>query len=172
MSARHAPPAASHAAYAPTFRELARAECDALLARNRVGRLAYTFHDRVSIEPIHYAYADGWLVGRTAPGSKLDTLAHHPWIALEVDEVRDTFDWASVVVHGTFYRLHEHGSAAERASWERALPLLRQIVPEALASRDPVPFRDVLFHVHADEVSGRMALPPADASGAPRGAGA
>ena len=145
---------------APAFRELARAECDALLRRQTVARLAYAFHDRVSIEPIHYAYEDGWLVGRTAAGSKLATIAHNPWIALEVDEVRDTFDWESVVVHGTFYRLRPEGTAAERESWARALPLLRRVVPEALGPDDPVPFRDVLFHVHVDEVTGRAARPP------------
>lgn len=156
MTTRHV---ASDEVSAPTFRVLTRAECDALLARQRVARVAYTFHDRVSIEPIHYAYEDGWLVGRTAPGSKLATLAHNPWVALEVDEVRDTFDWESVVVHGTFYQLHREGTATERESWARAVPLLRRIVPEALAPNDPVPFRDVLFHVHVDEVAGRAARP-------------
>ena len=42
-----------------TFRELTAAETDALLERNHVGRIAYSFHDRVDIEPIHYVYADG-----------------------------------------------------------------------------------------------------------------
>jgi uncharacterized protein len=146
--------AASH-----TFRELSREECEALLRRQSVARLAYASHGRVSIEPIHYVYDDGWLVGRTSPGSKLDTLAHDPWVAVEVDEVHATFEWESVVVRGTFYRLHETGSAAERESWARALPLIRRIVPEALGPDDPVPFRDVLFHVHADEITGRVAQP-------------
>jgi nitroimidazol reductase NimA-like FMN-containing flavoprotein (pyridoxamine 5'-phosphate oxidase superfamily) len=166
MTTRHARPAdvpapsAAHVGASPTFRELAPAECDALLRRQRVARLAYAFRDRVSIEPIHYVYEDGWLVGRTAPGSKLEVLAHNPWVALEVDEVRDTFDWESVVVRGTFYQLHREGTETERASWARALPLLRRIVPEALGPGDPVGFRDVLFHVHADEVTGRAASPP------------
>ena len=45
----------------PVFRELTREGCEALLAVSHVGRLAYTFHDRVDIEPIHYVYADGWI---------------------------------------------------------------------------------------------------------------
>ena len=71
----------------PVFRALERRECEAVLARNRVGRLAFSFHDRVDIEPIHYVYADGVLYGRTAPGSKLTTIEHHRWVAFEVDDV-------------------------------------------------------------------------------------
>ena len=143
----------------PAFRELTRAECDALLGRQTVARLAYAVHGRVSIEPIHYVYEDGWLVGRTAEGSKLAALARNPWVALEVDEVRDTFDWESVVVRGTFYRLRGEGSAAERESWTRARRLLRRVAPGARGPDDPAAFRDVLFHVHADEVTGRAARP-------------
>jgi nitroimidazol reductase NimA-like FMN-containing flavoprotein (pyridoxamine 5'-phosphate oxidase superfamily) len=157
--ARDADVAPRERSTSPIIRELTRAECGALLGRQTVARLAYASHDRVSIEPIHYVYEDGWLVGRTAEGSKVATLAHDPWVALEVDEVRDTFDWDSVVVRGTFYRLRREGSAADRESWARAVPLLRRIVPEALGPDDPVPFRDVLFHVHVDEVTGRAARP-------------
>src|SRR5438105_5401 len=82
---------------APIFGVLDRAGCEALLARQRVGRLAFAFHDRVDIEPIHYAYEDGWLYGRTSHGSKLATVLHNPWVAFEVDEVRSHFDWESVV---------------------------------------------------------------------------
>jgi uncharacterized protein len=122
MTTRRARPEGAHAlAYpppgapaAPTFRELTRAECDALLGSRRVARLAYAFHDRVSIEPIHYVYDDGWLVGRTAPGSKLAALAHHPWVALEVDDVRDDALPVERVAHGTFYPLRRGPLASER----------------------------------------------------------
>ena len=150
---------------APTFRPLTHAECVALLRSQVVGRMAYAFHQRVSIEPIHYVYDDGWLVGRTSPGTKLSTLAHSPWVAVEVDAVRGLFDWESVVVRGTFYPLHDDGSAAARASWARALPLLRRLVPESLGPRDPTQFRDVLFHIHVDELSGRAARPAGAESG-------
>jgi nitroimidazol reductase NimA-like FMN-containing flavoprotein (pyridoxamine 5'-phosphate oxidase superfamily) len=87
---------------APVFRELHRHEIDALLGRNNVGRIAFTFHDRVDIEPINYVYSWGWLYGRTSKGAKLDTIAHNRWVAFEVDEVKGLFDWQSVVVKGSF----------------------------------------------------------------------
>jgi nitroimidazol reductase NimA-like FMN-containing flavoprotein (pyridoxamine 5'-phosphate oxidase superfamily) len=81
----------------PTFRELSATEMHELLARNHVGRIAYSFHDRVDIEPISYVFADDAFYMRTEPGSKLATLAHAPWAAFEVDEIRGPFDWRSVV---------------------------------------------------------------------------
>ena len=80
----------------PVFNKLTREEIDALLTRNTVGRIAYAFKDRVDIEPVNYAYADGWIYGRTSPGSKLHTLSHNRWVAFEIDESRGVFDWSSV----------------------------------------------------------------------------
>jgi uncharacterized protein len=141
----------------PMFRDLSPAECAALLARNSIGRLAFAFKSRVDVQPIHYAYANGRLFGRTSDGEKLLTLRHSPWVAFEVDEVAGTFDWCSVVVHGTFYRLAEDGSPAERHSWRQAIELLRIIVPLTGTRADPVPFRDVLFEIVFDTVTGREA---------------
>ncbi|HZI40305.1 MAG TPA: pyridoxamine 5'-phosphate oxidase family protein [Gemmatimonadaceae bacterium] len=140
----------------PTIRPLSREECDDLLERNQVGRLAFTFHDRVDIEPVHYVYADGWLHGRTSPGTKVATLLHHPWVAFEVDEVEGLFDWQSVVVHGAVYILDGDGSAADRTAYESTLSLIRELVPESLERDDPVPGRKVLFRIHVDEVTGRV----------------
>ena len=69
-------------------RDLDFPEIEAMLKSHRYGRLAFSFRDRVDIEPIHYVYEAGWLYGRTSPGTKLTVLAHHPWVAFEIDEVR------------------------------------------------------------------------------------
>ena len=140
---------------APSFRALPREECEALLKRNNVGRLAFTFHDRVNIEPVHYIYSDGWLHGRTSPGTKVATLLHHPWVAFEVDEVHGLFDWQSVVVHGAVHIPDLDGSPSDRAAFSATLDLIRGLVPEALDQGDPTPARQVLFRIHVDEVTGR-----------------
>lgn len=144
----------------PTFRDLTPDECAALLARNRVMRLAYSFRNRVDIEPVHYAYADGWVYVRTAAGTKLETILHHPWVAFEVDEVEDTFEWRSVVGHGSFLLLERDGAELVARAWERAIASLRSIVPETWASSDPVAFRNVVFGIHVNELRGRAASPP------------
>lgn len=142
---------------APTFHSLDRAAIEALLGRHAVGRLAYVEGQGVQIEPIHYVYADGWLYGRTQPGSKLAALAHRPWVAFEVDEVEGLFDWRSVVVRGHFAVLDAAGAPAEQAQYARAVTALRSLLPTALTPDDPVPARQVLFAIHADDATGRAA---------------
>ena len=139
----------------PSFVELSRPECEAILARHHVGRIAYSFNDRVDIEPIHYAFGDGWLYGRTSEGTKMATVDHNKWVALEVDEVNGPFDWRSVVVHGALYRLTRDSHKEEDIA--RAVELLRSVEPEIGTDDDPVPSRKIIFRIHVDEIRGKAA---------------
>ena len=139
------------------IRELSRAEIEATLERNSVGRLAFSFHDRVDIQPIHYIYERGWIYGRTSEGEKLSSLKHNQWIAFEIDEVRDLFDWRSVVIHGSFWLIHPRGSPRAEELWTKAAELVSKIVPGALTDSDPVPFRHTLFRIAVADVRGREA---------------
>ena len=139
---------------APVIRSLEPAESSAFLSRHRVGRIAYSFHNRADIEPISYVSDNGWIYVRTSMGTKLSRLAHRPWCAFEVDEVHGMFDWTSVVVHGSLHLLDpETGSG----SYMRALELLRRLVPDTFAPNDPTPERSIIVGIRVDEISGRTA---------------
>lgn len=142
----------------PTFSELSREDAIALLTRHHVGRLAFTFHDRVDIEPISYVYSDGWVYARTSPGTKLTTVQHHPWVAFEVDEVEGRFDWESVVVRGTVYFLDPSGGGPDREAYDLALRVLKGADADAFTDEDPTPHRQTVFRFHADELTGRRAV--------------
>ena len=137
---------------AVAFRELDEVESRAILARNHVGRIAFSFHDRVDIQPITYVYREDWLACRTEPGAKIATLERSPWVAFEVDEVRGPYDWDSVVARGTVYQLNEH--SAER---DATIAALRTAVPEAFTDEDPAPHRVLVFRVYLRELTGRAA---------------
>ncbi len=139
------------------FRELSHDEIESVLKRNKVGRIAFSLHDRVDVEPIHYVYDNGWLYGRTSEGDKLATLAHNQWVAFEVDEIRDTFEWTSVVVHGSFWIMHPAGSAHAEELWRKAIELVSKIVPGTLTESDPVQFRRTLFRIAVNDSRGREA---------------
>jgi uncharacterized protein len=145
--------------FRPTFTSLDRPAIDALLARHAVARLAYTHRDRVDIEPIHYIYADGWLYLRTQPGTKLSTLIHNPWVALEVDEVRALHDWESVVVRGRLQLLDDGPHDAARERYRAAVEALRTLVPDAFTDHDPTPGRVIVCALYVDDVEGRRATP-------------
>jgi len=139
------------------IRELSREEIEPILQRNRVCRIAFSFHDRVDIQPIHYIYHRGWLYGRTSEGEKISTLKHNQWVALEIDEVDGLFEWRSVVIHGSFWILHPRGSPRAEELWAKAVKLVAEIVPGALTDTDPVGFRHTLFRIAVGDAQGREA---------------
>jgi uncharacterized protein len=143
------------------IRPLAEEECRELLVRNHLGRIAFTFQDRVDLQPIFYVFDGEWIFGRTSPGEKLSTLQHHRWLAFQVDEIRDLWNWNSVMVRGTFHELTTEGTDADREVHARALKALEEVLPEAFTDRDPGAFRSVLFGIAPTEITGRCAwLPP------------
>ena len=153
MTTTHRAPAA------PRIRAMRQSECLSMIRRHNVGRLAFTFHDRVDIEPIHYVYSDGWLFARTSHGAKMQTIAHVPWVALEVDDVHDVFEWKSVVVHGTIYTMERDAGPTEAELWAKGIEALKRVVPETGSGKDPVPWRSLVFGIHIDRMTGRVSRP-------------
>ena len=149
----------------PQFRVLSRPECEAVLTRNSVGRIAFVHGNRPDIIPIHYAFAGTALCGRTAAGTRLEETSKNfsdSWpVAFEVDEIEGLFHWRSVVVHGNLHAAAEGDAEWQRnvRDWEEAMQSFRTLMPEAFTERDPTGFRDILLRIDVAEISGREALP-------------
>lgn len=141
------------------FVTLDDADARSFLARNHVGRLAFTLRDRVDIVPINFTVDGDWILGRTNIGTKLSRLAHNPWCAFEVDEVWSPFAWTSVVVKGTFHLLDPETGSPD--VYARALKSTKSLTPDAFSAHDPVPERTSLFGIFINEISGRLARHPA-----------
>ena len=143
----------------PQFLVLTAAECRSFLERNHVGRMAFLNEGSVDIEPISYVARGDWIFFRSAYGAKLEALSHNPYAAFEVDEVKGPTQWMSVVAHGTIYLLPADGGPVEKREFARAVASLRRVAPETLTDRDPTPYRDTVYGLHVDRVSGRTAQP-------------
>lgn len=142
---------------APALGTLEAGKCEELLKRQDVGRLAFALQDRVGIVPVHYVYDEGWIYGRTEPEGKLVPILRNRRVAFEVDEIRGMFSWQSVVVHGSLYLIEPDAGEKEKAAYDKAVQLLRRILPTTLGKADPVPFRDQLFRIAVSEITGRFA---------------
>ncbi len=139
----------------PQFRDLTVEECHALLSSKNVGRIAFALHDRVDIQPTHYVTDGEWLFGRTSGGSKLSALVNNPWCAFETDDVRDLFDWSSVVIKGRFSIIDPKVGSLH--TYQRAEKVLRQLVPGTFSVDDPASHRNVVWGIIAHEMTGRAA---------------
>jgi nitroimidazol reductase NimA-like FMN-containing flavoprotein (pyridoxamine 5'-phosphate oxidase superfamily) len=141
----------------PVFTTLSHDEAWSVLSRNHLGRLAFMNANRVDIEPVSYVAVESWLFMRSAGGAKLDALAHSPYVAFEVDEVKSAFDWRSVVARGTIYLMADDGRYVDHAIVDRAIEALRSFQPQALRDDDPTPFRRTVYGLHVDVLTGRKA---------------
>jgi uncharacterized protein len=144
---------------APLFSVLGRKACEAILARNSVGRIAFSLHDSVRIVPVHYAYASGWIYGRTAAAGKLQEILRNRRVAFEVDEHTQLFEWRSVVANGPLYLIKPGATPSDGRVHTIAVSLIRQLLPSTLTESDPIPFRDQLFRIRVAEITGRASGP-------------
>ena len=141
----------------PAFSILTPVECQNLLARNHVGRLAFRSGRGVDVEPIGYVARENWLYMRSAWGTKLEALARIPYVAFEVDEVEGPYDWRSVVAHGTIYVFSADGSPDQQRQFSAAVEALRSVIPNTLTPTDSVPERQTVYGLHVDQLEGRKA---------------
>lgn len=132
-------------------------QCRVVLERNHVGRIAFVHASTVDIQPIGYVATGDWIFFRTEYGTKQEALAHNPWVAFEVDEVKGPFDWVSVVAHGTVYTLEPDGAEVEQREYARAIGALRAAMPAVFTDADPTPQRALVYGLHVDRMAGRMA---------------
>ena len=80
----------------------------ALLAGGEVGRIGITVGALPAIFPVNYAFIDGYIVFRTAPGSKLSAATADSVVAFEVDEFdAETRSGWSVLVVGIARVVHD-----------------------------------------------------------------
>ena len=140
---------------APLVHELSRAAIEVVLRRNGVGRLAYVLEDRVEVEPIHFAFADGWIYGRTAQGARLRTVQHDRMITFHVDEVDGVLAWRSIVGRGLVTLLPLDPTAQERAQWQEGLAAIHQFESSGHRTSDDVAPRGTAFRILLVEVVGQ-----------------
>ena len=84
--------------------ELTRDECDEVLARARVGRLACARRNQPYIVPISFAFdpVDRSLVGFSTVGRKIEWMRENPKVCVAVDDILDEQHWTTVVVNGVY----------------------------------------------------------------------
>jgi nitroimidazol reductase NimA-like FMN-containing flavoprotein (pyridoxamine 5'-phosphate oxidase superfamily) len=79
-------------------------ECLELLAGAVIGRVVLVQEHDIEVFPVNFLVHDGAILFRTAPGTKLEAIAHHPRVAFEVDAFGAKEAW-SVIAWGAADRL-------------------------------------------------------------------
>ena len=138
--------------------ELTRDECDGVLARMHIGRLACARFNQPYVVPASFVFdsIDRSLVGFSLVGQKVQWMRDNPRVCVEVDEIVDDVHWTTVVVNGLFREISNSDGTQlaraqellqARASWwlpatakpahgpERATPLFYRIAIREVTGR-------------------------------------
>jgi len=103
--------------------DMTSAEMHSLLQTAGFGHLGCSQNGRPYVVPMHYAYDGKELVFFTTLGMKTQFIKGNPEVCLQVEEVRDSSDWRSVMVIGRAERL------TEPEEMERAMQLITERNP-------------------------------------------
>jgi nitroimidazol reductase NimA-like FMN-containing flavoprotein (pyridoxamine 5'-phosphate oxidase superfamily) len=128
-------------------------DTDALevLREGSLGRLGCIAADWPYVVPVSYYFDGKDIYIHSLPGKKLDALRANPRVCLQVDEIKDSYNWRSVIAYGTFEEV------SDEETWENVLTELHSRLPHMT----PVESRlvkgttgTVVFRIKVEEVTG------------------
>lgn len=128
-------------------------ESDALrlLGELRVGRMGCCLDNIPYVVPVHYYFDGQDIYIHSLPGKKIDMLRANPNVCLQADDIRDEYNWRSVIATGSFEELRdvaEHDTAL--AMLFRHMPLLTP-VEAGMDRRSP---DSIVFRIRPHQVTG------------------
>jgi uncharacterized protein len=147
------------------IRDLTREQCEALLARTSLGRLACVRDSQPYIVPILFSFdaSTRHLYCFSTVGQKIQWMRKNPRVCVEVDEIVDQYHWITVLVTGRYEELRDsEGNAAAR---QRAQALFQERETWWLPGAGKLAGREehgnhVFYRIHADKISGRETARP------------
>jgi uncharacterized protein len=82
--------------------KLGNTDALAILREGTLGRLGCIAEGWPYVVPVNYYFDGENIYIHTLPGKKLDALRANPRVCLQVDEIKDPYNWRSVIAYGTF----------------------------------------------------------------------
>ena len=141
--------------------ELSAEEIKEVLMNNPVGHLGCTDGERVYVVPIHFHYETDAVLCYALEGQKIDWMRKHPSVCLQVDQIRNTFDWKCVIINGLYEEVTDPGELSDLRPLYTEY-LLRKKVSVTVMPGEQEPSRkidttrpQVFFRIRFQQVSGR-----------------
>jgi hypothetical protein len=146
-------------------KEMTLEECYRALKGTNLGRLGCAHADQPYVVPIFFAYDGNNLDGSniycfSTIGLKIEWMRANPLVCLEIDDVKNSSDWMSVVVLGHYEELvdtpeyevarrHAYDLLSERALWWEPAA-----VPGVHGEQSQT-FSPIYYRIFIDHLSGR-----------------
>jgi nitroimidazol reductase NimA-like FMN-containing flavoprotein (pyridoxamine 5'-phosphate oxidase superfamily) len=139
--------------------ELSPHDCQEVLGRCDLGRLACVRVDQPYVVPIHFSFDSdrNCVYSFSTIGQKILWMRENPKVCLEVEEIRDTDHWTTVIALGRYEEIHQSPEHAETR--RRAEQLFLQRRTWWLPAAGKVEGREhadvVVYRIEIDRLTGR-----------------
>jgi nitroimidazol reductase NimA-like FMN-containing flavoprotein (pyridoxamine 5'-phosphate oxidase superfamily) len=145
--------------------EISNDECEELLNRVSVGRLACSLENQPYVVPVCFAYEPEYLYVFSTLGQKIKWMRKNPKVCLQADEIENRSTWTSVVVNGTYLELREPQYAAAKEHARERLAEYSEWWRTPLAERSErtsdLLIEPVFFRIDITSISGLRGIPEA-----------
>src|SRR6516165_6934868 len=137
---------------------ISQPECEQLLSRVSIGRLACSFNDQPYVVPVCFAYEPERLYVFSTLGKKIEWMRQNPKVCLQVNEIANPSNWISVVINGTYLELREPQYTVEKERARKHLAQLLQWWLAPMAQRreqtSDLLVQAVFFRIEIESMSG------------------
>ena len=135
--------------------EMSKAECQDVLTRTNLGRLACVRNNQPYIVPIYFDYDGDYLYSFATLGQKIQWMRTNPRVCDEVDNITDRFHWTTVVAFGRYQEIvHAEQKARAQELFKKRPDWWYPAVGKTSSSDHGVP---IIFRIQVDKISGRRA---------------
>lgn len=141
--------------------ELSPAECEEILTRADLGRLACARDNQPYIVPIYFSFdpARKCLYAFSTVGQKVDWMRENPKTCVEVEDVADKDHWTTVVAFGRYEEMDD--SPADKAARHSAQALFSKRpewwLPAAAKVGPSEHHAMVIYRIQLGRITGRRA---------------
>jgi uncharacterized protein len=123
----------------------------AILNEGSLGRHGCIAAGRPYVVPVNYIFDGKDIYIHSLPGKKIDALRANPRVCLQVDEIKDSYHWRSVIAYGIF----EEVSSEETR--ENVLSKLYSRLPHMTPVESKLVEglkETIVFRIKVDEITG------------------
>ena len=140
------------------IRELTTPECHDVLKRASIARLGCARDNQPYVVPVHVYFDENYLYSFAMLGQKITWMRDNPRVCVQVDEIVDRTQWATVIAFGRYEELlHMPRQEAER---QRAKELFQR-VPDWWQPGASNPQRELrmamVYRIRIESLTGRLA---------------
>lgn len=127
------------------------------LNQGSIGHLGCFSKDDIYVVPITYAFEYPYLYSHSRDGKKILMMRDNPRVCVEVEDVRNLFQWRSVIAWGTYEELHgDDAATAMRVLIQKITHQLVNGKASDLEMDFDAMFEDaVIYRIHINKLSGR-----------------